>query len=200
MQILQLSSLWISLLVLYHGHLLKRMTSCYIIRRDMFDVFKASEYSIYDTSETKLLYRIESEYSMFPKLKLIRYPQRRINGRLKSRFHFPFYKGDFSIIDTRKNRWIFGTMQRNFLLNQSSFDINWYGQRISLNLDTFSSTHKFKDSNGILQAEYQMDYVSSFRAARYNLTIYTDTYLDGLYILGFAGYQYRNGGSIKGRH
>lgn len=161
----------------------------YVIRRDLFHGIKASEYSVYDETEQKLLYRMETKLSLLQKLELFSYPSKTLVGRLNAQIRLFLYKGNFTLFDQKKNQWASGEMRRNFQWLGGSFSIYWKNANISLNVDPLSLKHVFLDSQGTLLADFTIRISSIFWARKYDMKIYQNTFPDELYMLGLAGEQ-----------
>jgi hypothetical protein len=115
-------------------------TQEYTIHRDFFNGFKAAEFSVFDTSEKNIHYRIESNYGVTHNVKVIAYPSKQEVGRLQAKITVVLYNADISILNPQTNQWNNGLVEQNFKLLASSFNVNWNGHRITLATEAFEST------------------------------------------------------------
>ncbi|CAF1518644.1 unnamed protein product [Rotaria sp. Silwood1] len=159
----------------------------YVIRKDWFNLFKAGEFSIYDTSQKGLIYRIESNVGIFLDSKLIAYPSKKEVGRLQVKRNLKPYSRVLSILDPQTNQWIVGYMQRNtqaIEFHGTSFNIDWNGHYITMKKETTSLTSKFHDTNGQLLAEFKIRLTSLlFGRKKYDMEIFSDKYPEQIYLL-----------------
>jgi len=158
----------------------------YVIRRDFFTGFKAGEFSVYDTSEKHVYYRIESKYDILQNLKVIAYPSKQEVGRLKAKLKVLLYKAEISILDPQTNQWVNGLIEQDFQLLKNSFNIDWNGNRITMENDRASFTVKFRDTNGQLLAQFRIRLASIFVTNKYDMKIFSNKYPEQIYLLGLA--------------
>jgi hypothetical protein len=104
----------------------------YVIRKDFFHGLKAGEFSIYDTTEQNLHYRIESDFALLQSVKIIAYPSKQEVGRIEAQLKPLLFKADIIILDPQANQWVKGLIQQNYKLLGSSFNIDWNGHRITM--------------------------------------------------------------------
>jgi uncharacterized protein YxjI len=157
----------------------------YVIRKDFFNGIKAAEFSIYDKNEN-IQYRIESSYSVMQSVKLIAYPSKQEVGRLKAQINFLTYKAEISILDSQTNQWINGLVEQDFQFIGTSCNINWNGNRITMENDIASFTSKFRNTNGQLLAQFRLRPASIFVTNKYDMQIFSNQYPDQLYLLALA--------------
>jgi hypothetical protein len=158
----------------------------YVVRKDFFTGIKAGEFSVYDTSEKNLYYRIESNYGIMQNNKVISYPSKQEIGRLQAQIKPLLYKAEISILDSQSNQWINGLIQQNFQLLGGSFNIDWNGYRITMETEAVSLTTKFNDANGQLLAQYRTRPASLFWTRKYDMQIFSNKYPEQIYLLGLA--------------
>jgi len=95
----------------------------YVIRRDFFRFSKAPEFTVYDTKEKHIYYRIESKIRILQNIELIAYPSKQEVGRLQAKLKPLLYKAEFSILDPQSNKWISGLIQQDFTFKAGSYSI-----------------------------------------------------------------------------
>ncbi len=161
----------------------------YVIRKDFFIGFKAGEFTVYDTSEKNIQYRIESDYGITQNVRLIAHPSKQLVGRLQAKFTVFLYEGEISIIDSQTNQWINGVFKQNFKLLTSSFNIDWNGRSLTGESELGSVTVKFRDTNGELLAQFRLRPVV-FLKRKYDMKIFSNKYPDQLYLLALAAYDH----------
>lgn len=158
----------------------------FVLRRDVFNGFKANEYSVYDENENDLLYRVESRLALRKKIDLVSYPSRKVIGRLDARTNTLRYKADLAVLDTKKNQWISGDIDHKLQSKSQSFTIHSNGKRISMNKDNSSSKFTFQDNHQEILAQYQRRPSSYFLPQKYDLTIYSDSLPDQFFVLALV--------------
>ncbi len=161
----------------------------YAIHRDIFSGFKAAEFTVFDTSEKHVHYRIESDYGITQNVKVIEYPSKQEVGRLQARFKLLLYTAEISILNPETNRWINGLIDRNFKFLGSLFDVKWNGHRIIMKSDAFWVALKFFDEDQEFLAEIRLRRIF-FLKAKYDMKIYSNKYPESIYLLGFAAHQH----------
>jgi len=160
----------------------------YFIRRDFFTGIKAAEFTIYDTSEKHVYYRIESNYAILQNVKVIVYPSKQEIGRLQANLKAFVYKAEISALDPQSNQWINGVIEQKFQLLGNSFNIDWNGHRITMTSEVGSFTSKFQDTNGQLLAQFRLRPSSIFWTKKYDMQIFSNQYPEQIYLLGLAAY------------
>jgi hypothetical protein len=161
-------------------------TRQYFIQKDIFSGFKAAEFSVFDTSEKNIHYRLESNYGLTQKVKLIAYPSKQEVGRLRSKITL-VYTAEISILDSQTNQWINGLIELDFqFFVINSFNINWNGHRITLKKDgDFSLTWKFYDKHQRVLGLIRRRPGPPLKV-RYDLKIFSNKYPEQIYLLGLA--------------
>ena len=158
----------------------------YVIRKDVLNGIKAGEFSIFDTTQQHLYYRIESNYGLLPKIKLIAYPSKQIVARLEEKFKLFTYKANFSILDPQTDQWINGVIREKFRLAGTSLDIHWNGHHIVMKRKPFSWTSKVYDTDGELLAQFRTEPLSIFWSNKIDMKIFSSKYPKELYFLVLA--------------
>lgn len=158
----------------------------YVIRKDFFNVLKAAEFTIYDRNEKYIHYRVESKIGLLQNVKLIVYPSKQEVGRLRAKVHPLTYRGEFSILDPQSNQWINGTIKEKFVWTKSVFDIEWNGNHITMEQESFELTSVFRDSNRQILAKYQLRFGSVFWTHKYDMKIYSTKYPEQIYLLALT--------------
>jgi hypothetical protein len=162
-------------------------TQEYTIHRDFFNGFKAAEFSVFDTSEKNIHYRLESNYGVTQNVKVIAYPSKQEVGRLQAKITVVLYNGDISILNPRTNQWNNGLIEQNFKLLASSFNVNWNGHRITLETEAFELTSKFYDEDRQLLAQFRMRPFVLFKV-KYYMKVFSNKYPEQLYLLALAAH------------
>jgi hypothetical protein len=161
-------------------------THQYVIRKDFFSGIKAGEFTVYDTKEKHVYYRVESKYSILHNIKLIAYPSKKEIGRLQAKLKPFIYKGEFSILDSQTNQWVSGLIQENFQLFGGLCNIDWNGHRITMENEVPSFTSKFRDINGQLLAQFRIRPASILWTNKYDMQIFSNKYPKEIYLLALA--------------
>ena len=161
----------------------------YVIRRDFFSNFKAGEFSVYDTNEKHLYYRIESKYFPLQNVELIAYPSKQTVGKLQAKLNLLLYKGHFSFQNPLSNQWVNGTIEQKFDLAGGVSAIAWNGHRITVQKELGSFTSQFYDGNTLL-AQFRLRPASIFWARKYDMQIFSDKYPENIYLLALAAHDH----------
>jgi hypothetical protein len=147
--------------------------------------FKAGEFSVYDTSEKHVQYRIESSYGLMQNLKVIAQSSKQEIGRLQAKLNLLLYKAEISILDSQTNQWISGLIEQNFQILGSSFGITWNGHRISMENEVVSLTSRFYDEDRTLLAQIRVRPASIF-VRKYDMKVFSNKYPEQIYLLTMA--------------
>lgn len=159
----------------------------YVIRKDFFRFVKASEYTIYDRTGKKVLYRIESQFSLLHKIKLIAYPSKKEVGHLNAEIKFLYYQAQFSIVDSETNQRQDGSIVQDAKFLKDIHLIHWKGKNITMETKPFSVTTEFRDPmNGEFLAEFHLRPASIFWTRKYDMKIYSYAYPEQLYFLALS--------------
>ncbi len=159
----------------------------YIIRKDFFSGIKADEFTVYDPQEKHVYCRIESEYGMLQNIKVIAYPSKQEIGRLRGKINFVTYKAEISIFDRESNRWVNGLIRQVFKWASALYNIEWDGNRITMEQEFASWTTIFRDSVGKeLLAQFRLRPASMFWARKYDMQIFSNKYPKQIYLLGLV--------------
>jgi hypothetical protein len=158
----------------------------YVIHKDVFSGFKAAEFSVFDTSEKNMYYRVESNYGLTQNVKVIAYPSKQEVGQLEAKIKLFLYKAEFSILNPQTNQWNDGLIEQNFKFFLASFNINWNGHRITFKKDgAFSLTSKFYDEDQQILAQIRIRPGLTLKV-KYDLNIFSNKYPEQIYLLGLA--------------
>ncbi len=84
----------------------------YVIHKDFFADIKRREFNVFDQTEKNLQYFIEAKRNFGETIEIIASPSKQVVGKLKREVSF-MYKAKISILDSRSNQWINGTIKRN---------------------------------------------------------------------------------------
>lgn len=159
----------------------------YVVRKDFFSMYKATEYTVYDKDEQNIQYRVESTFHVFlQRIKVFLYPAKQEIGRLSSKLSVLTYKADFSILDPQSNQWIDGKIAQKFNLAKDLFYIEWGGNKITMEKNVATLTYKFFDTNGEVLAEYRIRIISTVWTNKYDMRIFSNKYPVQVYFLGLA--------------
>jgi hypothetical protein len=159
----------------------------YVIRQDFFAGYKAPEYTVYDTSEKHVYYRIESRYNLLQNIKVIAYPSKQEVARLEAKLKLFLYKAEFSIMDPRSNRRVSGLIKENFKFSRDLFTIEWNGKRLTMEQKFASFTSVFYDSDGgEILAQIRLRPASLFWAKKFDMKIFSNKYPEAIYFLGLT--------------
>jgi hypothetical protein len=170
----------------------------YVVRKDFFTGFKAGEFSVYDTSEKHVHYRVESNYGLMQNVKVIAHPSKQEIGRLQAKINLLLYKAEISILDPQTNQWRNGLIEQNFKFLGSSFDINWNGHQIKMESEVGSLTSKFYDEDRQLLAQTRIRLTSIFITNKYDMKIFSNKYPEQIYLLGLAARDHLISSTKKG--
>jgi hypothetical protein len=158
----------------------------YTLRKDYFNGIKAAEFSVFDTSQKTLYYRIESKFTFMPQFELVAYPSKQVVGKLKSKFG----SIDLSLLDDKTGQWMTGSMKYHLtLLKQYEYNIQFNGRRISMEKQLLYPHTTFRDESqggNNLLARFQREFFSPITATTYGVQVYSNDIPDGFYLLALA--------------
>ena len=159
----------------------------YVLDRDVVSGLKAPEYTVHDTSNGPVQYRLESRFGLSHNLKMIKKPSNEEVGRLKGKITL-FYKANISILNPKTNEWNHGSIVMNYQLMGNSFEINWHdGHRINVETKESSSVTDFYGENQQLLAQAQRRGRFAYKK-RFILKIFSGKYPEQIYIFGLAAH------------
>jgi len=92
----------------------------YYIKKDFFSGLKLGQFSIFDSTQKNLLYRLKSYYKIGGKLELIDQSSKKVIGNLTNA-----KGGEFSLFDSSSNQWINGKIERLFNMLDCKAIIKW---------------------------------------------------------------------------
>ncbi|CAF4024394.1 unnamed protein product [Rotaria sp. Silwood1] len=165
----------------------------YVIKKDFFNIIKASQFSIYDPREQQLYYRIQSKLALQQVLELIEYPSNQVIAKLNSRWDILLYKATISIFDSQSNQWIDGQIRQHFKLFGDKYTIEWNGESIVMETKFASFTTKFRDQNqDNILAKFRMRWFSVLGSNKYDLEIFSRQVPDSIYIFALAAKDYND--------
>ncbi len=104
---------------------------------------KAGQFSIYDSNEQQLQYRIESQYALWQISELVEHPSNKVIAKLHMRWLALLYDANISIFDSSSNEWIHGRIRRHFQFFGDQYTIEWNGKTIVMETKIFSLTTNF---------------------------------------------------------
>ncbi len=159
----------------------------YFIKKDSSNVFKLGEFSIFDSSQNHLFYRIKSYYAVGGELKLIDVSSNKAIGQLKNAITLSSFEANFSIFDSSSDQWINGKIERMYRTLAKKYIIKWNRQSIFMETKLFSSTTTFEHEyhSGVL-AKIQKRSFSLMQPNRYDLQIFSDDLPAAFYFLALA--------------
>jgi hypothetical protein len=103
-----------------------------------------------------------------------------------------YYKAKISILDSRYNRWINGTIKQNMRLVGSKYTIQWNGEHLSMKTKFGTQSAEFHDEkNKNRLAEFRKRLSSILLANKYDFTVYSDKIPDAVYLLTIAVHDYQ---------
>ncbi|CAF1328991.1 unnamed protein product [Adineta ricciae] len=160
----------------------------YFIKTNLFITHNANKFSIYDSSETNLLYRIKSLYSWTQKLQIIKQSsEEEVVGELKWKFTLGQQKANFTVHDPDSNQWINGNIQKKFCFLCGKYFIRWNEQDIRIEKKgILSATLFIDDKRNQTLARLEKRPFALFKTTEYDLEIISNDFPDAIYFVGFA--------------
>jgi hypothetical protein len=164
----------------------------YVIHKDFLADIKRREFNVFDQTEQNLQYFIEAKRNFGETIKIIASPSKQVVGELKREVSFMYYKAKISILDSRYNRWINGTIKQNMRLVGSKYTIQWNGEHLSMKTKFGTQSAEFHDEkNKNRLAEFRKRLSSILLANKYDFTVYSDKIPDAVYLLTIAVHDYQ---------
>jgi hypothetical protein len=157
------------------------------MEKDFFNGFKLAEFSVFDSSEKHLLYRIESYYVVGGKIQLIDISSKQIIGKLTNSLNLLLYEGNFSIFNFSSHQWIDGNIQRIFNLINEKYLIKWNDKTIIMEtkFGSLTTTFQYEFQNEIL-AKIQKRSIAFIWSNKYDLHLFSNQFPDAIYFLSIA--------------
>ncbi|CAF1008225.1 unnamed protein product [Didymodactylos carnosus] len=179
-----------SSIVLVHSQFIVRN---YVIKQDLINTLIYNEFSVYDSTERNLLYRINTQFSFNHQatIKLI-LPRDDfiIIGKTDAQFGLSsFYGATFQLLNTLNNRWEQGRIKQ-LQFQWGRYVIEYQGRQILMETDDRSPYQQVWIDLITRQvyAQYQrrVTLESLMWQATFDLKIYTNELPDTFYLIGLA--------------
>jgi hypothetical protein len=154
----------------------------YYIKKDFFSGLKLGQFSIFDSTQKNLLYRLKSYYKIGGKLELIDQSSKKVIGNLTNA-----RGGDFSLFDSSSNQWINGKIERLFNILDCKAIIKWNKRSILMatKFASLTTTFEYEYHSGLL-AKVKKRSISFISTNRYDLQILSNDLPDTFYFFGLA--------------
>ncbi|UJR12371.1 hypothetical protein I4U23_016548 [Adineta vaga] len=176
----------------------RNVTGNYVITKDWFTVLKAGQFSIYDSNEQQLHYRIESQYALWQISELVEHPSNKVIGKLHMRWLALLYNANISIFDSSSNEWLHGRIRKHFQFFGDHYTIEWNGKTIVMETKVFSLTTTFYYQNQeTLLAQFHRRWISFIWRNKYDLEIFSKQIPDAIYILALIARDHNISQSLK---
>lgn len=102
------------------------------------------------------------------------------NRSSSSRFDYPIYRGQLSILNEKTNEWINGEIERDFQWTCTSLTIQWNGHQIRM------TSNRFRDEENEVLAEIFIREGSGFWSEKYDFKVLANKYPEEIYLLALA--------------
>jgi hypothetical protein len=171
----------------------------YFIEKDFFTGIKMSEFSVFNSAKTRLLYRIESYYQVGGKFEVIDRSTKQVIGQLINLWNLLLYKGNLSVLHPTSNQWIQGRIEKVFHMLNDKFIIKWNNRSVLMEnkFGSLTTTFQYENHSRIL-AEIKKRPISFIWPNKYDLHVYSDHFPDCIYFLAIAIKDNINRGRTKG--
>jgi hypothetical protein len=149
--------------------------------------YRLAEFSIHDPTTNRRQYRIRTHYSDIHAALLYASPSGQIVGMFEGEWTTVINKANISILNTRSNQWIDGTITKRTDAAKK-YAISWNGTNIIMKEKSFSSTKELRDEKqDNLLAEFRSSFgVFASTPTTYKLTVKSDKVLDAVYFFAVA--------------
>jgi hypothetical protein len=172
----------------------RRADRTYSIKKDrIMSDHRLAEFSIYSSGEKERKYRIRTYYSSTHAALLYAAPSGEIVGMFEGDWTKEIIKADISILNTRSNQWIDGTITKRTDAAKK-YAISWNGTNIIMAAKFLSSTKELRD-------EIQGDLLAEFRPSSgvfvspptsYKLKVKSDKVPDAVHFFAVAVMDHKN--------
>ena len=156
----------------------------YLISKDFFTGYKGDEFSIYDSTKKHLLYRIESNYAIGQKIKIVNRSTKQIIAMLRNRNG---YQASFSI-KTSSNQYVNGTIEKVSNMTDIHYIVQWDKHKIFIGRQFKSPVTVFQyeaNSSEVLANFERLSDSYNFKK-QYKLQILSNELPDTIYFLSVA--------------
>ncbi len=163
----------------------KKTLRTYVVKREaMISGNPLSGYSVYDSKEKTILYRLKTVSTDIDSIMLVDHLTKNIVGNLEGEWTDVF-NVTLSTYDQNLNKWLDGNIKRTVVFLMEKLQIQWNGFRLVMKKRKFSRTRKFYD-------EQKNDFIAQFRRrarlfdstpVKYDLKIYSNKIPDSIYFL-----------------
>ena len=165
----------------------------YVIKRDIFTLFKAHGFSIYDGTETNLRYRVNSKYALSQTIEMLDQQSNQTIAKLNSVFFTLLYRANISILNPQMNQWIEGKIERLFTIFFDTYVIQWNGHKIIMETTWNPYVVRFSNQTktGPIIAIVHQRLISSLWLKTYDLKIFSDQLPTPVYIFALVACDYQ---------
>lgn len=161
----------------------------YILHRDLFQGFKSPEFTVYDSTEKIVHYRIESDYGRLQHLRLVTYPTKQKVGVLNEKRISSNKTMEFAIINHQNKTTTNGTMEEQYsFFHRLSFTMKYQNKEIRVQSTSLLfplGSVMITDSDRLVLASFYQKYYRFLRR-KIHLEIFSDRYSEEIYLFAIA--------------
>lgn len=170
------------LLILFISHI----QTTYIFSKDFFIGYKAAEFSIFASNKPFVQYRIESDYALGQKIRLVKQSTKEVIGRLKGEWSTAPHSLRFSILNTSSEQWNNGTIKRIPDRKPTRYIIKW-DNSIFWMKSQINGTMAFENEDeNVTLATFKRIRGSFTESKRYQLWIFSNVVPEPIFFLALA--------------
>lgn len=165
----------------------KKPIRTYVVKRENKLVGKQlSGYTVYDSNEKNILYRLKASSTDIDTMILTNYPAKNMIANIEGEWVEKVFNDTFTIYDKKSNKYIDGTITidsnswlANYLIFWNSKHLNTKRSSVGISTSVFSTYQKE------LLAEFRYRYRTRWfsTVVKYQLKIYSDYVSDAIYFL-----------------
>ncbi|CAF0751289.1 unnamed protein product [Didymodactylos carnosus] len=155
-----------------------------VVKKDFFNGIKPNEFSVYDTSEKNLKYRIDTKWFKIHGVSITAKPSNEEIATVEAKLTWLLYEANFRILDN--GVWKDGTIKRKFKVFYNTYEINYDQKVITLEGDVYKWNLIWKDVNtGKVYGQIRKRAISLILPNVYELFM-TDDFPEAFYLVGVA--------------
>ncbi|CAF1228896.1 unnamed protein product [Didymodactylos carnosus] len=157
-----------------------------VIRKDIFNLFKANEFSVYDQREQQLLYRVETQLNLLHRATIVASQAgNRIVARISGEFQWALYQATFQLLNPQTNQWQEGYIREQFQWFYSKYLVGYQQQTFIFEGRSLISMRWYDQRGNIIVGEYRRRFELALSSV-YDLSIYDQRLPDPFYLIGLA--------------
>ena len=148
---------------------------------------RLSNYTIYDSKEKTIVYRVKTIFTDIDTMMLIDYPAKNVIANVEGDWAVGLFNASLSIYSSKAQKWIDGIMRPTPTTLWDKYSIYWDAKQVILRYKFFSTKMGFYDRKEKEKFAWFFQYSKWYRTAiKYKVEIYSNYMPDAIYFFALA--------------